>query len=64
MSKLNEADDNSTNESIQEHPNVKEFDKQVWNVHHSGQPLPTDQNKTIDSDIMIAQVCSSPCVHI
>ncbi|XP_028406066.1 E3 SUMO-protein ligase NSE2-like [Dendronephthya gigantea] len=55
MNKLNETEENSMNESIQEHPNIKEFVKQVWNVHHSGQPLPTDQNATIDSDIMIAQ---------
>ena len=41
---------------LQKHPRAKEFVKQVWNIHHSGQPLPTEQSEPEDSDIMIAQV--------
>ncbi len=55
MSKLNETD--TADNDLQQHPKAKEFIKQVWNVHHSGQPLPTDQIENIDSDIIIAQVC-------
>lgn len=54
MSKLNETD--MTNTDLQKHRKAKEFVKQVWNVNHQGQPLPTDQNENVDSDIIIAQV--------
>jgi hypothetical protein len=59
MSKLNETD--TAENDLQKHPKAKEFIKQVWNIHHGGQPLPTDQNETIDSDIIIAQVCVRNC---
>ena len=63
MSNLNEA--NTTDEKeLQRHPKAKEFIKQVWNIHHSGQPLPTEQNEPEDSDIIIAQVCQSGGFYI
>ena len=55
MSKLDETD--RADNDLQNHPKAKDFIKQVWNIHHSGQPLPTEQNETLDSDIVIAQVC-------
>ena len=54
-SKLSEAD-MTAEKDLQKHPRAKEFVKQVWNIHHSGQPLPTEQSEPEDSDIMIAQV--------
>lgn len=55
MSKLNEIESSNSNEQLQQHQKVKEFAQQVWNVHHSGQPLPGAENDNMDEDIVIAQ---------
>jgi hypothetical protein len=54
MSKLNEID--TDNDDLLAHPKAKEFIKQIWNVNHKGQPLPTEQIENDDSDLIIAQV--------
>ena len=53
MIKLNETD---TDHNNLEHPKAQEFIKQVWRVHHEGQPLPTEEVENDDSDLIIAQV--------
>ena len=57
-SKLSELENSSNDNELQQHPKVQHFLQEVWNVHHSGQPLPNapDENDS-DEDIVIAQVC-------
>ena len=57
-SKLSELENSNNANELQQHPKVQHFLQEVWNVHHSGQPLPNapDENDS-DEDIIIAQVC-------
>lgn len=58
LSNLNEIENTSDGGDLQQHPKVQEFAQQVWNIHHSGQPLPNSAtNNGRDEDIIIAQVC-------
>lgn len=43
-------------EDLNEHAQLKEFVKQIWYVHHNGEPLPSDAVENDDADIIVAQV--------
>ncbi|XP_046864448.1 E3 SUMO-protein ligase NSE2-like [Xenia sp. Carnegie-2017] len=42
-------------EDLNEHAQLKEFVKQIWYVHHNGEPLPSDAVENDDADIIVAQ---------
>ena len=47
----------NTDDALHSHLKVKEFVQKVWNVHHNGQPLPTQhQGDHEDEDLIMSQV--------
>ena len=50
----------NTNSDLMNHKKVKNFQSEIWKVHHEGQPMPSQSDdagaSTEDADLIMSQV--------